>query len=84
MDRKSETRFETHKVDRRQVLKNLRRRIRVCERRYEIASSEMLKGLSAGNVRETAEILKWMQAYHALRMIERRTPTTGTHTMITA
>jgi len=43
------------------------------ERRYEIASSEMLKHLSAGTIRETAEMLKWMQAYHALRLIEEQT-----------
>ena len=79
-DHKDKTRFEIHKIDGQQLRKSLSRRISMYERRYEIASSEMLKHLSAGTIRETAEVLRWMQAYHALKFVEQRIPMTGTRT----
>ncbi len=54
------------------------KKIRKYEQRYEMSSEKMSRGLSDGFVRETAEILEWMQAYHGLRYLEEQTPTTGT------
>ena len=60
------------------VLARLRRRIRKYENRYEMPSERMAQMLQSGDVRETAEIVKWMQAYHVLRYLKEKTPTNGT------
>ena len=76
--------FDTPKVSGRKAIQGYRRSIRTYEQRYETSSVEMLSKVSSGEVRETAEILKWMQAYHALQSLEDATRTVGTHTTTTA
>ncbi len=56
----------------------LKRRIRQYERRYEITSAAMAAELRLGRQRETDEIVKWMQAYTLLLMIDQETATAGT------
>lgn len=68
---KNSIKSETCIVDGHHIRNSLRRRIRDYERRYEISSSQMAKVISSGQVRETAEILKWMQSYHVLGLIGR-------------
>ena len=64
-------------------VRTLRRHIEGYERRYELASGKMLGMISSGKTTETADILKWMQDYHALQLLRRTTPTNGTRTIIT-
>ena len=71
--------FESPVLGGKEAIQKLKRGIRIYERRYEASSTDMLKKVSSGEVAETAEILKWMQTYHALRLIEGATPTNGTH-----
>ena len=56
----------------------LKERIAKYEDRYEMSSSEMVKALSSGVERETAEKLRWMFDYHAQEYIRRQTHTDGT------
>ena len=58
--------------------KELRERIRVFERRYEMSSEKMCHAFSLGVVRETAEIIEWLQAYHVLLRFQGATHTDGT------
>jgi hypothetical protein len=75
--------FETPQVDGRKIVATHRRRIQNYERRHEVSSDDMLRMVSVGKVRETAEILKWMQAYHVLRLLKPTTRTDGIHTTTT-
>ena len=75
---------QTHKIPVRKLGKgvfraNIKRSIRRFERRYEMKSDEMCEMLTAGKVRETVEILKWMQDFHALRSLNGETHTAGIH-----
>ena len=47
-------------------------KIRKFEHRYERPSERMLQLLTWGEVKETAEILEWMQAYHVRRWLKER------------
>ena len=58
------------KVDGRELVKKLRRRIRSLERRYEVSSEEMLELISCGKEEDTVEVLHWMGDYHYLRSLE--------------
>ena len=51
---------------------DLNRQIALYERRYEVESATMCKELSAGIVRETAEVLRWMCCYHAFNILKER------------
>ena len=62
----------------------MRRRIRLYERRYEIPTAQMLDEVEAGQMRETAEILKWMFAYRVLERLEPENPTGGSGSTATA
>ena len=75
--------FETPVISGKVAIQKLQRSIRTYERRYEVSSTDMLKKVSTGEVRETVEILKWMQGYHALMSLEGATHTGGTHTTTT-
>ncbi len=57
----------------------LRGRIQVFEHRYEMSSEKMCQAFSLGVVRETAEIIEWLQAYHVLQRFQGATPMAGTH-----
>lgn len=57
----------------------LKDRIRVFERRYEMSSEKMCQAFSLGVVRETAEIIEWLQAYHVLQRFQGTTHTAGIH-----
>ena len=70
-------------VDGRKLRQNLLQRIRKYEHRYEISSSEMSRLMTDGQIRETSDILKWMQDYRGLKLIEKATHTTGTPTTTT-
>ena len=59
--------------------KELEDRIKVFERRYEMSSEKMCQAFSLGVVRETAEIIEWLQAYHVLLRFQGATHTDGTH-----
>ena len=61
----------------------LKERIRVFERRYEMSSEKMCQAYSLGVVRETAEIIEWLQAYHVLQRFQKQTPTDGIPRTIT-
>ena len=61
------------------MLEILDKGIREYEERYEMPSEDMLKALSDGSERETAEKLRWMFDYRVWRYLtEERTRTTGT------
>ena len=55
----------------------LKERIAKYEDRYEMSSTEMVKALSSGIERETAEKLRWMFDYHALEHIRKQIRTNG-------
>ena len=79
-----EEKKQTRKIPVRKLAKgvyraNLRRSIRRFERRYEMKSDKMCDLLTAGKVRETAEIIKWMQHFHVLRSLNGKTHMAGTH-----
>ena len=61
----------------------LNERIRVFEHRYEMPSDEMALAYSRGLIRETAEIVEWMQAFHVRKYLNEKTLTTGTPTTTT-
>ena len=61
----------------------LARRIQGYERRYEMPSSQMRQQLASGHARETAEVLKWMQAYRVHQFLTEKTHTTGTRGITT-
>ena len=47
-------------------------RIRVFEQRYEMSSEKMDLAYSLGLVRETAEIVEWLQVYHMGKYLDER------------
>ena len=61
-----------------------RRRIRRYELRYEISTAQMLEEVQAGQMRETAEILRWMFDYRVLERLEAKTRTGGNGSTATA
>ncbi len=61
----------------------LHRSVRTYERRYEMTSDEMARRLKSCSERETIDILRWMQNYHALRLLKPTTHTIGTHMITT-
>ena len=85
VDQKREVRkIPVRKVSSEELRAELDAKIRKFEHRYERPSERMLQLLTWGEVKETAEILEWMQAYHVRRWLkERETPTTGIHTTTT-
>ena len=62
----------------------LEERIRVFEQRYEMSSENMDLAYSLGLVRETAEIVEWLQVHQMRKYLDERkylretTPTDGT------
>ena len=85
VDQKREVRkIPVRKVSSEEMRAELDAKIQKFERRYERPSERMLQLISWGEVKETAEILEWMQAYHVRRWLkEKETPTTGTPTTTT-
>lgn len=53
------------------------------EHRYEMSSAEMEAGVTAGSIRETAELSRWMSAMAFLRDLIVHGGTTGTPTSST-
>ena len=77
-------RIPVRKVSSEEMRSELDAKIREFERRYERPSERMLQLITWGEVKETAEILEWMQAFHVRRWLkEKETPTTGTPTTTT-
>lgn len=77
-------RIPVRKVSSEEMRSELDAKIQDFERRYERPSERMLQLITWGEVKETAEILEWMQAFHVRRWLkEKETPTTGTPTTIT-
>ena len=85
VDQKREVkRIPVRKVSSEEMRAELEAKIRKFEHRYERPSERMLQLLTWGEVKETAEILEWMQAYHVRRWLkDKETHTTGTPTTIT-
>lgn len=85
VDQKREVRkIPVRKVSSEDMREELDAKIRKFEHRYERPSERMLQLLTWGEIKETAEILEWMQAYHVRRWLkEREPPTTGIHTTTT-
>ena len=84
VDQKREVRkIPVRKVSSEEMRAELNERIRVFERRYEMSSDKMALAYSLGLVRETAEIVEWMQAFHVRKYLNEKTLTTGTPTTTT-
>ena len=84
VEQKREVRkIPVRKVSSGEMRAELDERIRVFERRYEMSSDKMDLAYSLGLVRETAEIVEWMQAYHVRKYLNEKTLTTGTPTTTT-
>lgn len=66
------------------VVAQLKRNIRRYELRYEIPTAQMFDEVEQGMMRETVEILKWMQDYHVLELLRPKTPTGGNGSTATA
>jgi hypothetical protein len=84
VEQKREVRkIPVRKVSSGEMRAELDERIRVFERRYEMSSDKMDLAFSLGLVRETAEIVEWMQAYYVRKYLNEKTLTTGTPTTTT-
>ncbi len=70
-------RIPVRKLTSHEMRAGLDARIQTFEQRYEMKSGEMSLAFSLGLVRETAEIVEWMQVYHARKYLNEKTPTTG-------
>ena len=57
------------RISSRRVITNLRSNIKRYEQRYEISSEEILNMVSSGQMRETVEMLRWLQDYHVLQLL---------------
>lgn len=84
VEQKQEVRkIPVRKVSSAEMRAELDERIRVFEHRYEMSSEKMDVAYSLGLVRETAEIVEWMQVYHVRKYLDDRkylaetTPTDG-------
>jgi hypothetical protein len=53
-----------------QAIGRLRTYVQRHERRYECQSEKMIKAVSKGRVKETAEIGKWLTKYRVLKALE--------------
>ena len=84
VDQKREVRrIPVRKVSPGEMRAELDERIRVFEHRYEMSSEKMSEEYSLGLVRETAEIVEWMQVYHVRKYLNEKTPMTGIPTTTT-
>ena len=70
------------KVSSGEMRAELGERIGVFEHRYEMSSDKMDLAFSLGLVRETAEIIEWLQAYHVRKYLNEKTRMTGTPSTI--
>ena len=73
-------RIPVRKVSSEEMRAELNERIKVFEHRYEMSSEKMALAYSLGLVRETSEIIEWMQAYHVRKYLREKTHTNGTPT----
>ena len=76
-------RIPVRKVSSEEMRADLDERIAVFEQRYEMSSEKMASEFSDGLVRETSEIVEWMQVFHVRKYLNERTPTIGTPTTTT-
>ena len=67
----NEFRTPTRKIDASSMRIILHKQIYTYEHRYEVPSTQMAQMINSGDARETAEILQWMQDYHALQLLDR-------------
>ena len=73
VDQKRKARkIPVRKVSSEEMRAELDKRIRVFEHRYEMSSEKMAVAYSLGLVRETAEIVEWMQVYHVRKYLDDR------------
>jgi len=84
-DQKREHRkIPVRKISPEELREELDAKIRKFERRYERSSEQALHLLTRGEIKETAEILEWMQAYHVRRCLkDKETRMAGIPTTIT-
>ncbi len=66
-------------VSGRKAMATMRRQIRSYERRYELSTAQLREALGRGEIRETAEVSKWLQLHQALEVMLNETDTDGTH-----
>ena len=65
------------KVSSAEMRAELDERIQVFEQRYELSSENMAVALSAGAVRETAELVEWMQVHHKRQYLREKDAAAG-------
>ena len=56
--------------NRQRLLKSTRRKLREYETRFELSSDRVVAEVTAGHLRETAEICDWIIAYRTLQSLE--------------
>ena len=65
------------KVSSAEMRAELDERIQVFEQRYELSSENMAVALSAGAVRETAELVEWMQVHQTRQYLREKDAAAG-------
>ncbi len=76
--KESPRRIPVRKMSREAFLREMRESVLKYERRYEMNSQDMAHALEMGYVRETSELVKWIQHFRVLQRLEEKTPTAGT------
>lgn len=61
--------------NRQRLLKEMGRRLREYEARYELSSDRLEEELAAGRIRETHEVCKWLVDLRAYRAMSHERPT---------
>lgn len=64
------------------TVKRLETYVQRMERRYEVASEEVLRGVSCHQVKETAEIGRWLSSYRALQSLRARGQGAGSRRVV--
>ena len=65
-------------LPREQIIKERQEQLRKYELRYEMSSEKMATLVELDAMRQTAEVIRWYQTYHAVKSFLETTPTTGT------
>ena len=65
-------------LPREQIVKERQEQLREYELRYEMSSEKMATLVELDAMRQTAEVIRWYQTYHAVKSLLETTPTTRT------
>ena len=79
MSTTAEARIPVRRVSRAEMMAELQAEVADYEQRYEMPSERMAALIEWGEMKETAEVLKWCFAYRALESLKERTQTDGNH-----